>query len=492
MPRIFTEEQLGKDRVNGFYETPLKTVEYICNQILPYYKKGKKILDPAVGDGVFLYALLKAGVRKNDLYGFDIDAGKVKTLKKDFPNIILFDSTNPFPEKYDFIVGNPPYNGDESHFVRKNRERLKKLFKEIDAKNTYSMISYQAVNALNPNGVFSMILSDSFLTNTYYKNYRLFLLRNTRLQELLLAPWKLFHGRSADVRTCIITTIKKDNTNIVFQINNDNNEVRLVDRVENEDEYMNPKRVELVKQTDFYKYPNTTFLIGVPKQIRKIYLETKKRLGDISFGGTGISTGNDKQFLCRRNEVKDKTRWIPYYKNGARKAYWYYPEFFIEKDYKQYAKNVENYLIRNEKCFFREGISCSSVGVRFSASYMPEGCLFGVNANFFFNDRETMFYTLGLLNSKVAWYFSRKVLIRTNNISANYLRLLQYREPSKNEKREIVQIVKNIVEKVKKEIDYDYNQLQNKLDEKFYMIFEINANAKKEIEDFCLNFYEKL
>ena len=191
------------------------------------------------------------------------------------PNIILFDSTNPFPEKYDFIVGNPPYNGDESHFVRKNRERLKKLFKEIDAKNTYSMISYQAVNALNPNGVFSMILSDSFLTNTYYKNYRLFLLRNTRLQELLLAPWKLFHGRSADVRTCIITTIKKDNTNIVFQINNDNNEVRLVDRVENEDEYMNPKRVELVKQTDFYKYPNTTFLIGVPKQIRKIYLETR-------------------------------------------------------------------------------------------------------------------------------------------------------------------------------------------------------------------------
>ena len=73
MPRIFTQEQLGKDRINGFYETPLKTVEYICNKILPYYKKGKKILDPAVGDGIFLYALNQSGVDRNDLYGFDIN-----------------------------------------------------------------------------------------------------------------------------------------------------------------------------------------------------------------------------------------------------------------------------------------------------------------------------------------------------------------------------------------------------------------------------------
>jgi len=218
MPRIFTEEQLGKDRINGFYETPLKTVEYICNKILPYYKKGKKILDPAVGDGIFLHALHKAGVNKKDLYGFDIDPQKVKTLKKTYPNIKVFDATNPFQEKFDFIVGNPPYNGDESHFVRNNRERLKKLFKEIGAKNTYSMISYQAIRSLNPGGIFSMILSDSFLTNNYYKKFRLFLLRNTEILELLLAPWKLFHGRSADVRTCIVTAKKKNDTDIIFQL----------------------------------------------------------------------------------------------------------------------------------------------------------------------------------------------------------------------------------------------------------------------------------
>lgn len=492
MPRIFSEEQLGKDRVNGFYETPLKTVEYICNKILPHYKKGKRILDPAVGDGIFLYALEKAGVNKNDLYGFDVDPKKVDILRKDFSNIKIFDSTNPFKNKFDFIVGNPPYNGDESHFVRKNRERLKKLFKEIDAKNTYSMISYQAIQSLNPGGIFSMILSDSFLTNNYYKKFRTFLLRNTILQELLLAPWKLFHGRSADVRTCILTASKKRDVDIVFQLKEDENEIKLIDRIKNESAYQKPKNTETIKQKGFFRYPNLAFLIGVPTELRKIYLSTEKRLGDIVEGGTGISTGYDKKFLKKRGNVSDHKKWVPYYKNGARQSYWYDPEYFIEKDYKKYSSTIDNYLIRNEKFFLKEGISCSSVGVRFSAAYMPSGCLFGVNANFFFDDKNTMFYTLGLLNSKVSWYFARKILIRTNNISANYLRQLPYIEPKAKEKEKISAAVQNIIKGIRKKRVFDYSKTQNELDQKFYKIFDLTPQTIEKIEYFCNNFYEEL
>lgn len=492
MPRIFSQEQLGKDRVNGFYETPLKTVEYICNKILPYYKKGAKILDPAVGDGVFLSALSQAGVQNSDLYGFDIDQKKVRTLQKFFPNVKLYDSTNPFSEKYDFIVGNPPYNGDDSHYVRDNRERLKKLFKEIDAKNTFSMIAYQAINSLNEGGKISMILSDAFLTNIYYKNFRLFLLRNTKIDELLLAPWKLFHGRSADVRTCIITATKNNDVDILFQIKNGDNEVKLIDRVKNEDEYKKPKRIETLQQKVFYNYPNASFLIGLPEEIRSIYLNADKRLGDVVEGGTGISTGNDKQFLQRKINVNKDPNWVPYYKNGARQAYWYEPEYYIEKDYKKHSTLVSNYLIRNEKFFFREGISCSSVGVRFSSAYMPAGGLFGVNANFFIKDRVTLFYTLAFLNSKISWYFARKVLIRTNNISANYLRLLPYKEPKPNEKKEISETARELVNNIKNNGNYYYTKVQKVLDLKFYKIFGLNKDTINEIENFCDNFYEEL
>lgn len=491
MPRIFTEEQLGRDRVNGFYETPLKTVEYICNQVLPYYKPGKKVLDPAVGDGVFLYALNKAGVRPSDLYGFDIDETKVKSLQVKFPNVQLFDATNPYPQAYDIIVGNPPYNGDESHYVRAHRKRLKRIFKEIDAKNTYSMITYQCIRALPSGGKLCMILSDSFLTNIYYKKFRLFLLQNTKITELLLAPWKLFHGRSADVRTCIITLTKKDELEAFFNTGKDDNPVRLVDRVHDESEYTQPPRVEQLRQSEFYDYPNTTFLIGVPQQIRRIYLDAERRLGDIVSGGTGISTGNDKKFLRRKEHVAGDKAWVPYFKNGARQAYFYEPEFYIEKDYRQHDE-VGNYLVRNQQFFFREGVSCSSVGVRFSAAYMPSGCLFGVNANFFFDDRQTLFYTLGLLNSKLSWYFARKVLIRTNNISANYLRLLPYCEPPAKAKAAIAERVEAVVHRLEKDPAYDYSRLQAELDEQFYKIYGLKPATIAAIERFTSDFYSEL
>lgn len=259
MPKIYGKDLLGKDRVDGFYDTPINTVAYICSKILPEYKPGMRILDPAVGDGVFLDYLLTKGVQVSDLFGYDIDEDKIKKLKIRFPNVRIFDATNPFSEKFDFIVGNPPYNGDESHFVRENRERLDRLSVEIGAKNTFSIISYQAIQSLKSGGIFSMILSDAFVTNTYYKPFRHYLLKNLLISEMLLAPWKLFHGRSADVRTCIITGTKKEDWECLLDVMPSRNIVRLVDRVNSEAEYNNPQKVELISQHEIEQYPNQTF-----------------------------------------------------------------------------------------------------------------------------------------------------------------------------------------------------------------------------------------
>jgi adenine-specific DNA-methyltransferase len=488
MPRILTLEQLGKERVSGFYETPPLTVEYICRQILPHYRRGSKILDPAVGEGVFLEALLRAGAAVEDLYGFDIDPAKIAALKSRFPQVQVFDATEPFPEQYDFILGNPPYQGDESPFLRAHRLRLKKQFAEVGAKNSYSMITFQAIKALKPGGIFSLLLPDSFLTNSYYRKFRLFLLENTHLREILLAPWKLFHHRAADVRTCILSGERKREAALEAA----GPLVRLVDRVAREDQYLCPPRVEWLPQEEFHRYPNAAFLIGLPEQIRRLHLEAEVRLGDIALGGTGISTGNDRRFLRRREEVAGDAAWVPYYKNGARRAYWYEPEYYIERDYQAYGRQIGNYLVRNRRFFFREGISCSSVGVRFSAAYMPPGGLFGVNTNFFIDDRETLFYVLGYLNSKLAWYLARKVLARSNNISANYLRLMPYREPAAKKKAVIARQVEEIVENLRLNPAFDFSPIQARLEREFYRLFSLTSESIAEVEDFCANFYQRL
>ena len=84
MPVIFSKEKLGKNRLDGFYETPIKTVEYMCDKILDKINTNTKICDPCVGDGVFLKYLSEKGVSKKQLFGYDIDENKIKILKKIF------------------------------------------------------------------------------------------------------------------------------------------------------------------------------------------------------------------------------------------------------------------------------------------------------------------------------------------------------------------------------------------------------------------------
>jgi hypothetical protein len=337
-----------------------------------------------------------------------------------------------------------------------------------------------------------MILSDSFLTNTYYRHFREFLLARLRIDELLLAPWKLFHGRAADVRTCILTGRREEHTDDPARPGLRRHRIRLIDRVNTEADYARPPRVEHIAQSEIAAYPDHAFLIGVPKPLRTLYLEPPMRLGDVVTGGTGISTGNDRRFLRRRAEVAGDPAWVPYYKNGARQPFWYEPEFCIERDYAPNRRLAPNFLVRNAACFFREGVTCSSVGVRFSAAYLPPDALFGVNANFFFGDRVSLFYTLGLLNTSLAWYFARRVLIRSNNISANYLRRLPYVEPPPALKRDIAATVEALVGELRAGFHPDLPAVRARLDDLTFDLYGCSRRVRIEVRDFCDHFYARL
>lgn len=492
MPVIFSKEHLGKDRVDGFYETPRQTVMFMADLALKYCPHAKTVLDPCVGDGVFLDEFANRGFRGGNLFGLDIDEQKVASLKQRFANIHNHDATMPIDGRYDIIIGNPPYNGDESYFIRENRDRLKKEYAPIGAKNTFSMITYNAVRNLDDGGVIVKIVSDAFLTNKYYEKFRNFLLEEMEVLELILCPSTLFRHIKADVRTCILVARKKKPECVMFKISDNN--IRMVDRIQREEDYKNPERVEFIKQADVSKFPTSSFIIGVPDGIKDIYLNSDNTIDSLFGGGTGISTGKDKLFLRKRSDIKNKDleSWVPYYKNGARSKYYYEPDFFIERDYQKHSDAHHNYMVRNKKFFFKEGITCSSVGVRFSASYMPPGGLFGVNANFFTDDKKIMYYTLAFLNSRLAWYFARRVLVRTNNISSNYLKRMPIVLGSNADVESIADETENIVKMKMRNLEYDSSNFEKRMDRKFFDIYELGAGDIKDVDDFCSDFYAKL
>lgn len=479
-----------QQRTLGAYYTAQLTVNYIVEQTLPYLKKNSKILDPSAGDGYFLNRFKEYGVKSEQLYAYDINPHAIEKLKKITPFAIQKDTLQELEGTYDIIVGNPPYSSNECDYIKQFREKLRKDFFPVPPSNLYSLFCLQSLRHLKEGGVMSVIILDSFISNTYYKYFRETLLQDCKIKEILLAPRTLFHKMDADVRTAILTVEKCSGLEKIDERNN--NEVRLVERVDTEEEYWKPAYVQVVKQKEFFKMPDSTFFINIPKKIIDLIIDSKTTLEQVLGGGTGISTGNDNKFLKRANEVKDNTKWVGYYKNGIRGAYYYEPTMFIEKDYKKNADKVPNYLLRNKRFFFKEGITCSSVGVNFSASYMPAGNLFGVNANFFTDDKVELYYALGLLNSKIAKYILKAIFNRTNNISSKYIKRLPYFTPDLKMKKHISKKVKNIVDNLKKNRDYDFTETQKELDEEFFRIYGTGEKDKIIIERFVSDTYNRL
>ena len=95
---------MAKETKNlGQYFTPEHVADFMIG--LSSVSKNSKILEPACGEGVFLKLLEEKGYK--DIVGYEVD----ETLRKITKSKILFESfvTADIKEKYDLVIGNPPY-----------------------------------------------------------------------------------------------------------------------------------------------------------------------------------------------------------------------------------------------------------------------------------------------------------------------------------------------------------------------------------------------
>jgi len=483
--KMTQSNDFSQRRQNGIYKTPYRTAFHMVNIVLPFITKSTKILDPSAGDGVFIKALINVGINPANITAHDIVKEKITSLSQFGVNVIHKDTLLEEYEKMDVIIGNPPYKSRRnSSYIKQNREELEKKYGFIGLYNLYSLFIINTIQHLKTMGILCLIVEDGFLTNRYYHRLRKFILDNCRILELKLAPRRLFHQSKADVRTVIITLQKsKLSTRLEYK-----HKIRLIDRLMGEEEYENPPRVQMISQREFRKMPDSKFFIGIPRSIIKLIQNTKIRFGDIAKGGTGISTGDDKKYLRPVEEVRNNPKWVGFYKSGQRTPYYYKTTFYIEKNYQKNATNdPKNFLVRNRSFFFKEGITCSSIGRKFSAAYMPPGNLFGVNANFFFDYQDDLFYALGFLNSKIVQYFARKVVNRSNIVATSFLREIPFIEPTIYQKREVIRLVKVIVTSLIQEPNYNFTPEQVKIDDIFFELFDFNDQDRAEITNFCTN-----
>ncbi len=182
----------------GQYFTRRTIAEYMTSLIR--HEKDCHVLEPSCGKGVFLDCLSEAGFE--NVKGYEIDAELCRETNCEKVECKSFLSV-PTSEKYDVIIGNPPY-------IRwKNLEQ--ELKDELQAQplwNKYfnSLCDYlyifilKSIEHLNDGGELIFICSDYWFTTSNAQNLRNYMCRNGRVSDIWhFREASLFDGVTASL-----------------------------------------------------------------------------------------------------------------------------------------------------------------------------------------------------------------------------------------------------------------------------------------------------
>lgn len=172
-------QDIGQRKSSGAYYTPEKVVNELIDRLYENDAnlKAKTICDPCCGTGNFLLSLGVKGIDYSNLYGQDIDPISVflsrinialmapEMSALDIRSRIIVGNTyfETFTQKFDVIVGNPPWG---SEFSEEDALRCRRFFKTAVGKNieSYDLVVEKALSILDHKGVLAFVLPEAILS----------------------------------------------------------------------------------------------------------------------------------------------------------------------------------------------------------------------------------------------------------------------------------------------------------------------------------------
>ncbi len=206
---------VAEAKSDGVTYTPRELADFVADRIIAmsHLPSGRpaRILDPAVGHGELLLALLSQLEGPVEVYGFETDPNALaearKRISTDHPGAVLHLYLGSFldhvidehaggqfgaAEHYDLIIANPPYV--RTQIIGADRARqLAKQFSLTGRVDLYHAFLLGMATVLAPDGAAGFIVSNRFMTTKGGASTRAGMVNELRLREVYdLGDTKLF------------------------------------------------------------------------------------------------------------------------------------------------------------------------------------------------------------------------------------------------------------------------------------------------------------
>ena len=316
-------------------------------------------------------------------------------------------------QKYEVVVTNPPYMGGGSmsaklsNFVKANL---------ADSKSDLFAVFMEVCHKMNAeNGYQAMITQHAWMFLSSFEKLR------TKIQKLDIVnmvhlgarAFEEIGGEVVQTTSFILANKHVDGYKGTY--------CRLVEPTtqQGKEEVFLAKENRYVACSDnFAKIPGAPVAYWVSENGNSLFKEENRYSGETK---KGVLTGNNDLFLRLWHEVKKEKigfkcnnyddiiklakKWFPVTSGGEyRRWYGNFDTIVnLENGGLEIKEKVKNYRLREPRYYFREALTWTEVSSSyFNCRYVPKGVLFGNGGPVSFFDDNKLYYTLGVLNSKVA------------------------------------------------------------------------------------------
>ncbi|MGX6979339.1 BREX-1 system adenine-specific DNA-methyltransferase PglX [Vagococcus elongatus] len=448
-------------------EERIKAIESI-KELLANFKDGKNYGSIIKVEEVD-FELCRRFIEDIDLGQIDLFTYQAIEFQEQIKNI--FDVSEVMAMKYDVVATNPPYlnkmNGQLKEYVNKHYKDYKT--------DLFSVFIHRNFDLCKPSGYSGFMTPFVWMFIKSYEKLRKYIIENKSISTLIQMEYSAFEEATVPICAFVFKNGHEDNKGLYFRLSEFTGGMgvqkeKVLEAIENP----NCSYFYEASKDNFVKIPGMPVAYWVSDEFLKNFKKTL--LSDSCTIRVGMHTGSNALFVrawqeisivdftdnCSSNVDSNKSgkKWFPYNKGGGFRK-WYGNQELVVNWYKL-GQDIHKFHgipmdyngapVRAKQLQFKESATWSFVSSSyFGVRYSPPGFMFDVGGSSLFASQSLLYYTIGLLCSKISFEII-KVLNPTLNFQVGNISNIPL-ITSEEDKEIIISLVKENISISK--IDWD-------------------------------------